>query len=373
MTMDLYPFYDTFAYSFCQERDNINHQFRIFVNAYARAISMSGDCIEFSYMQIVFFPAWHFLRIVNHEANFPFWPTPKIYCFQIRNEIGFQGKIFIKESLAALQRVDAAFSTMEHFHASSSLEKQFEAAMNAITQHRQQLDEAKAKLNDRSWWHALLDRLRVSRELGELNNHYTRCDQLQDSIQAVREVIPLYRTDSAQLKTELQRFRASFHHAPSFEISTRGSIAVPEPLQALVKDYSWLKESPIEGSISNSSGPGGRTTILKRYNYNLDITGSHNVSALKVEIAEICRELTNHHTISGALYLICKSWNYARILSSFDADLVAGVQRSWVNEAVEASIRYVEANGGEHDRLVQDASRAHNNWQRKTPVPERIR
>ena len=373
---DLYPYFENFSRSFCQEKDIMNHKFRAFVNAYARAVSRS-DFMELSISSTLIWPIWsHTLRFINHYALLPWLPDPKLYSLQVKSEIRFHAKRFIDESLAALERVEVSFSMMQQLYDSGALTQILEAAIDAINLHQQRLNQTMNGFKDDSFFHQIFSPIFSPRkELPKLDEHYARGDRMRSRIYALMEIIPTYEIDSARLRTELYHLRTSFNYVASFEISSQGQIAIPATLQAQIRlsPFSWLRPSWGEGHKSGSSGRDDTATASNIYHYNLDIVGETDISSLRSAIAQLCRERVNHNMISGSLYMICNIWNYATTISELDNDMLEGVQRSWVLERLEAIRRYEKEIGAEYEYVARLAAKVYQDSLRTTPVPEYLR
>jgi hypothetical protein len=354
----------------------MNHEFRTFVNAYTRAISRS-DYVEFSISSTLIWPMWdHTLRFLNHYALIPWLPDPKLYSLQVKSEIRFQARRFTDESLAALDRIEVSFSTMQAAHGSGPLFQRLEAASEAIDLYQSKLNQTIDVFKDVSLLQQILSHIYFERkELRTLNEHYARGNRMRSRIRALMEIIPMYEIDSAKLKTELYHLRTSFNYVASFEISSQGLIAVPATLQAQIRlpPFSWLRSSWGEGHKSRRSGLDNITTASNIHQYNLDMVGDIDISSLRSAIAQLCRERTNHNMISGSLYMICNIWNYAMIISELDSDLLGGVQRSWVLERLEAIRRYEKEIGAEYEYMARLAASVYQDFLRATPVPEYLR
>lgn len=370
---DLYPHFESFSRSFCQEKDIMNHKFRTFVNSYTRAITRL-DYMELSISSTLIWPMWdHCLRFLNRYALIPWLPDPRLYSLQVKSEIRFQAKQFTDESLAALDRIDVSFSTIQAAHDLSPL---LEAAITAIDLYQYKLNQTIDRLKDVSLLQQIFSHIFSDREeLGTLDEHYARGNRIRNRVHALMEIIPMYEVDAARLKTQLHHLRTSFNYAASFEISSQGLIAIPATLQAQIRrlPFSWLRSSWREGPASSSSGLDQITTASNGHQYNLDMVGDIDIFSLRSAIAQLCRERTNHNMISGSLYMICNIWNYAMTISELDSDLLGGIQRSWVLERREVLRRYDQEIGAEYEYMARLAASVYHDFLHGSRVPEYLR
>ena len=354
----------------------MNHEFRTFVNAYARVISRT-DYMELSFSRVLIWPLWeHTLRFINDYSLIPWLPHPKLYSLQVKSEIRFQSKQFIDKSLAAMDRIEANFAMMQQLHDSHSLHQLLETANDAISKHQQKLSQTIDGLKDVNLFRQLFSQMFSDRkERQVLNEHYARGDRMRNRIQALMETILIYGIDSARLKAELYHLRTSFTHVASFELSSHGLIAIPATLQAQIRlrPFSWLRPSWGEAYNSGSRSLEHITTASNQYQYNLDMIDENNVISLRSAIAELCRESKNQNIHSGSLYTICKIWIYAMTMSELDDDLLAGIQRSWILERLKAIRRYEKENGADYEHVANVVAKVYWDFLHGTSVPEYLR
>ena len=345
----------------------MNHKFRIFVDAYIRAIGNSNHMEELSFSSTLIWPFWsHTLRFINHYALISWFPEPKLYSLQIKSEIRFQAKRFVIDSAAALDRIEVSFSSIQNLHKSSSFSRLLGEAMDAIEVHQQKLNQTIKRFEDDSYYQRVFS-LSKRKEILSLNEHYSRGDRMRDCIAAWMEIIPMYENDSARLRSELRHFHASFDYLASFEISSQDSIAIPTILkrQIPLASCSWLRSSEVKGHNC------GSTTSI--HHYHLDMFDEADVLNLRSAIIQLCKERTNHNFISGSLYMICNIWHYAMTMSELDDDVLKSVQRSWVRERLEAIRRFEREVGADYEYLARFAVRVYQDFLHGTPVPEYLR
>ncbi|KAL8997906.1 MAG: hypothetical protein Q9188_006208 [Gyalolechia gomerana] len=362
--------YQDFSASLSMERDEMNYQFRAFVNTYANIMSRSDyENAHFGWM-IAFPWAW-FLSSVNRHVQTTWLPAPKLYRFQAKREIRYQAKRFLDSSLAALDRVDISFTRIQRAYSLSSVSTHFTPAVKAMETYQQQLNETIAMARSPSSWREYLLSFSYSktRKLQELHELHACTERMRGRMNTLGRILDEYSSDSLRLRGTLGQFRTSFNVAIRLPwvAETQGMIALPAILQAQVGNprFSWLETDGVQGPNDGD----GNANVSERYQYDLRRVGDTNTSTLRAGIMHLCLERTNHHMVDGGLYMICNIWQYARILSALDDTLLGGVQRSWVRERADAVRRFQREAHADHEYVASRASSVYTSYKRGNRVP----
>ncbi|KAI4167806.1 MAG: hypothetical protein LQ343_006914 [Gyalolechia ehrenbergii] len=362
--------YQGFSASLSMQRDEMNYQFRTFVNAYATIMSRS-DYQDAHFGWMIAFPWAWFLSSVNRHVQTTWLPAPKLYRFQVKREIRHQAKWFLDSSLAALDGVDMSFTRIQRAYSLSSVSTHFAPAVKAIETYQQQLNETIATAGSPTSWreYVLSFSFSKTRKLQELHELHACTERMRGRMNILVRILDEYATDSLRLRGALSHLRTSFNVANRLHwvAEAQGMIALPAILQAQVSHprFSWLES---DGGQGPNDGD-GKVNASERYHYDLRRVGNTNTSTLRAGIMHLCLERTNHHMVDGGLYVICNIWQYARMLSALDNALLEGVQRSWVRERADAVRRFQKEARADHEYVASRASSVYTSYKRGNPVP----
>ena len=299
----------------------MNDYFRIFLNDYARTISIlnRSDYIEFSIFSFLSSPLWFFAwRLLNGYVHIPFLPDPVLYDLQVRSEIRFQVKRFIDQTLGALSRIETSFSALHSQKPNSSLRQLLETALDAVDRHQQKLSQAIQASRDKSSFFT-----RLTRQMHEpqtLESH-ARGERMRSQIYALNETVLGVQIDITSLESDLHLLRKVFGYKPDLEISSQD------------------KSLGVSAALRSQTHP------------DLDMVYGTNITHIRSEIANLCKARNNQNVTSSFVYLICNVWNHLRMMSGFEDDLLVGVQRRWVSQRRQAIRRYKKKSGN-HPRHI---------------------
>ncbi|KAL8823658.1 MAG: hypothetical protein Q9170_008335 [Blastenia crenularia] len=363
------PPFQNFSILLSMERDQMNHRFRSFVDSYAPVMSRA-QYDDLNPLWLVVCPWAWVLSAINGHVKSRWLPAPKVYRFQVQREIRYQADRFFAASIAALDKTDTSFSSIQRTYKLSLASSGFEQATNAIETFQRQLNETIALAKPTSWpefvwsfsgpW---------AQNTQQLHEQYQCTERMRESTCTLVQILDEYPIDALRLRDALKDLRFSFDSASTVGIiaGTRGMITLPAILQAQVDHarFSWLGLDGVHGPDDVDDNVDQPSV----YHYDLGRMVNVDASTLRAGIMQLCLEHTNRHMVDGGLIMICNIWQFARMLSALDGSVLEGVQRSWVHARADAVRRsQIEAHA-DYRYIATLASSVYADYQRGTPVP----
>ena len=365
MVSDLALQLDVFSFEICWEKDIMTHALRKFVEVYVMTI-ISSDHEDLTLPSILIFPATHMMRFISQQSLSPWLPEPKLYSFQVRDEIQFQKKRLIDELKESLDKIDASSLPTQLFQKSSLQRRYLEAAVDRATIHQQSIRRM-INESDSSLWR----RIPESDEIGKLESYHRLGDRVHGHLLALRETMDEFEVYHRRLRSDIQEFRQSFEKSPLFGFSARSSLAVPAPLLAQVQNISLLsrgQSSRIDGIGENFDV--AHTTSHSPVFLGLDSIDDTTLSSLRSKVAQLCKAQNNIMTNSDDLSTICMIYNLVATMSALDDDPLSDFQTSWFVAREEAIYRREQELGLDLESILTSAIKLYKDYKDGTLVPE---
>ena len=353
----LFPYYENFSRTFCKEKDTLNHEFRNFLESFIRAVS-KGPYEDISIIKTILIPLWeHVSRLVNHYLLSTHFPKPVLYSVQVKSEIQFHLRLFVRNSLAALDRIEASFSTVESLLDEHSLYWSLDKLLEKLKVQQENVKRTISDLKSTSLSESLvlLGSNRRKEKIQTYEEHYARGERIRGSIFTLWETIHDFRKDNNRLRAEIRDFRIGYKSDALYDISSQGLVALPPKVQAAIPKAPWV--TPDNGSN-------------ELFRYDLHEVDDAEISDLRNTIAQLCQEHGNYNLVSGSLYMVCRVWNYAKAMSAFDDALLDGVQRSWVLARIHAIRRFEKEIGADLEEIARLTEIVYGNYRRGAAVPD---
>ena len=321
VTLDLAIQLDRFSFTFCWEKDIMNHALNTFVKSYAMLAPLS-DSEDLTLPSILLFPGLHLMQLISQKSLWPWIPGPKLYSFEIKAELQFQKKRLIDEFTAALDRSDASFRTTGYSHNSNSSNRYLEAAIDHVTIHQQIVREMIDNSNTSLWrW------THQSEETANLERHYRLGQRVRGHLLLVQEAMEAYEIYSRRLRSDLQRYLQTMHWSPSFGFSPQGSLALPAHLLYQTHNVSFLSrgQSTEIDDDGDSRDVSHITPHAHVFLYDLDSIDDTRARKSRSEIAQLCKTQQNVMMDSDNLYTICMIYNLSANVSPLEDDPLSSV------------------------------------------------
>ncbi|KAL8913377.1 MAG: hypothetical protein Q9171_001792 [Xanthocarpia ochracea] len=283
-----------FSTTFCIEKDEMNYAFRTLVQHYARA--MTSDRGEMSVPWIIGVPATYMFHFINSYTQVWWLPLPLPWSFQIKAEVSYRIKEFVKQSSDRINTILAAYRRLE----TTFNVQVFQAAIEQATAYRSLVEEEIA--NNLLWqqW------LRRPRSLGSLRENLALAERILSHVKNVKQLIEMNKAYTLELVNRLQVLNENLN-----------------------TDY-----FSIFGSTSLAS-------IMEKSLDDLDSFYGTGISAYIQAIKHSCE---NDRVFPREQYPICLIDSLRVILSTIDDDGLGMHQRSWCIEQRNALDRYQPRN-----------------------------
>ncbi|KAL8868229.1 MAG: hypothetical protein Q9174_005125 [Haloplaca sp. 1 TL-2023] len=341
-TTRLLPLYRGFFEMLCEERDHVNQLFRVFVDSYVVAISRV-PYYEISPRSLIVSPlVFHSFRFLNAWAMIPYFPKPVYFGTQIRAELRYQARVFVKQAQAALERIQYSAEALE----------QFNDIFNVIAVGSTAVDNARARLQAKqiNWWTRLREWLgHIIHILGHVDDQTKLTERMATQIRTMNQSLP--RTSFigvANLLGHLDLLRRNFQREHTFEFSLSGTIAVPQSLQDTIRlsNSSWLRPA--------WRGVHAEAVNVDVYDYDLGRIHDSELPRVRKQVLDLCRARTNQDILSGTLYTICTFWQWSESFTGLERGVVSEAQINWKQARREATLRWQESVvKGEHPALKE--------------------
>ncbi|KAL8825772.1 MAG: hypothetical protein Q9170_007665 [Blastenia crenularia] len=370
--------HDQFSYVFFLERDLIIHRFRSFVGTYALAMDRT-EALSLSPWEIVLPLTW-MLPAANQHAHSPWLPQARTYTHQVRAEVQFQAKRFLVDSIAAVERVRAAYATMERVLGSQS-HTLIGPAMNVVKWHQENLNDTISALENNAtmfelapwcqydWYYKMPGCSSEKVQQGKtLRDHFARGERILTTLELLLEATSTYPGHVAKLRDDLDHLGVRLSHITTLDLMSEGFLMLPPIKHDRINspEFIWLRPD----WAPTLSVPQYGTTTSRNFSYNLHQVGNSTASIRLSGIARLCQMPINRDMVHGGLHLICNFWSFARTFSPPGGDPLDGVQRSWLQKRDGAIRRYRKKLHADDRSMTQRVLAAFDLHVRGKKVPE---
>lgn len=283
--------WESFSFTFCQEKDNMNYALRTLIDGYATAVV--PDRQEITVSSIMGCPFVYPLRFINQYAEIWWLPQHQPYSQQLQVRMRRLMQWFIDEATVALEKINS--TSLGHNSTSDS-----QVLKMALTTSADYLDDFGRRLN---FWQRLFFFQKASLALHE---SYDVVKHIYAYLLALQELVDRNHIYLRRLRSQVDTFRRYLSEEASVQFPPKSFMASQKILQ------------------ENPGLP------------NIDIW----ILTFRAYLSKRCKDRSSGKTLPREYYIFCVIYTLETTLSEIDGDALSGVQRVWVMEREEAINRY---------------------------------